>query len=232
VFDNLIESKKKRQQSPVQAATSILFHAVLIFVAVKVTAGAAEAVVKRNADTTMTFIEPPKPPPPPPNQPPPDAVVAANPPPQGFQTVIPPEAIPTTIPPVNLNQHFDARDFTGKGVEGGIATGVVGGTGPVTGQTYLEAQLDDPPVAIVNGTVRYPPALQSAGIQGSVTVQFVVDTSGHPEEGSFRVLKSTHPAFEAPAREAVLKTVFRPGKLHGQPVRVLVQTAVNFKVGQ
>ena len=231
MFDNLIESKKKRQQSPTQAAMSIVFHIVLVVGAVKVTAGAAEAVTKKNADT-VTFFEPPKPPPPPPNQPPPEAVVAANPPPQGFQTVIPPEAIPTTIPPVNLNQHFDARDFTGKGVEGGIATGVVGGTGPVTGQTYLEAQLDDPPVAIVNGTVRYPPALQSAGIQGSVTVQFVVDTSGHPEESSFKVLKSTHPAFEAPAREAVLKTVFRPGKLHGQPVRVLVQTAVNFKVGQ
>lgn len=232
MFDNLIESKKKRQQSPAQAAASVIFHMVLIVGAVKVTAGAAESVIKRNSDTTMTFIEPPKPPPPPPNQPPPDQVVAANPPPQGFQTVVPPEAIPTTIPPVNLNQHFDARDFTGKGVEGGIAAGVVGGTGPVTGQTYLEAQLDDPPVMVVQGALRYPPALQSAGITGNVMVQFIVDTSGHPIESSFKVLKSTLPAFEPAAREAALKSVFRPGKLHGQAVMVLVQQAVVFKGGQ
>lgn len=233
MFDNLIESKRKRQQSPLQAAASIAFHALLIVVAVKVTAGAAEAVVKRNADTTMTFIEPPKPPPPPPNQPPPDAVVAANPPPQGFQTVVPPEAIPTTIPPVNLNQHFDARDFTGKGVEGGIATGVVGGTGPVTGQTYLEAQLDDPPVPVAGSVVpRYPPALKSAGIGGTVSLQFIVDTSGRVEAASIQVLQSTQKMFEAAAREAVAKELFRPGKMHGQAVRVLVSQKLNFNPAQ
>ena len=228
MFDNLIESKKKRQQTPAQAAMSVVFHIVLVVGAVKVTAGAAEAVTKKNADTTMTFIAPPKPPPPPPNQPPPDAVVAANPPPQGFQTVIPPEAIPTTIPPVNLNQHFDARDFTGKGVEGGIATGVVGGTGPVTGQAYLEAQLDDPPVAISAIQPRYPPALQSAGIGGEVTLQFVVDTSGRVEPQTIQLVKTTHPAFEPSAREAALKEVFKPGKLHGQPVRVMVSQRMVF----
>ncbi|MGH7533895.1 MAG: energy transducer TonB [Gemmatimonadales bacterium] len=231
MFDNLIESKRKRQKSPAQALMSVAFHIVAIVLAVRVTAGAAEGVVRRNADTTLMFVEPPKPPPPPPDKPPPDVVVAANPPPQGFQTVLPPEAIPTTIPPVNLNHHVAARDFTGKGVEGGIATGVVGGTGPV-GQTYLEAQLDDPPVMVVQGSVRYPPALKSAGIAGSVDVQFIVDSTGHPEQGSFRVLKSSHPAFEAPAREAVMKTVFKPGKLHGQAVRVLVQQKVNFNPNQ
>ena len=228
MFDNLIESKKKRQQSPAEAAMSVIFHLVLVVGAVKVTAGAAEAVTKKNSDTTMTFIEPPKPPPPPPNQPPPDAVVAANPPPQGFQTVVPPEAIPTTIPPVNLNQHFDARDFTGKGVEGGIATGVVGGTGPVTGQAYLEAQLDDPPTPVGGAQLRYPPALQSAGIGGEVTLTFVVDTSGRVESGTVQVVKSTHPAFEAPAREAVVKELFKPGKLHGQAVRVMVSQRLVF----
>lgn len=227
MFDNLIESKRKRTQSPLQAIWSVVFHIVLIVAAVKVTAGAAETVKKVLADTTMMFIEPPKPPPPPPDQPPPDQVVAANPPPQGFQTVLPPEAIPTTIPPVNLNQHFDARDFTGKGVEGGIAAGVVGGTGPV-GQAYLEAQLDDPPQVVVQGTGRYPPALASAGITGSVLVQFIVDSTGHPEPTSFQVIKSTHPAFEAPAREAALKTVYKPGKMHGRPVRVLVQQKIGF----
>ena len=92
----------------------------------------------------MVFLKPPPPPPPPPPEaPPPDAIVTANPPPQGFQTVIPPTDIPKEIPPVDLNQKFNAADFSGKGVEGGVAAGVVGGTGPVDTQaeTYLEAGL-------------------------------------------------------------------------------------------
>ncbi len=94
----------------------------------------------------MVFLEPPKAPEPPPEQPPPEAVVAANPPPQGFQVVTPPADIPTEIPPVNLNEKFDPRDFTGKGVEGGIGTGVVGGTGPVLeGEVFLAAEVDETP---------------------------------------------------------------------------------------
>ena len=46
---------------------------------------------------------------------------------------------------MNLNERFDPKDFTGKGVEGGIATGVVGGTGPVPieGEVFLAAEVDE-----------------------------------------------------------------------------------------
>ena len=69
--------------------------------------------------------------------------MSANPPPKGFQTVVAVQDIPTEIPPINLNERFDPKDFTGTGVQGGVSVGVVGGTGPVTGETYLEAQVDD-----------------------------------------------------------------------------------------
>ncbi len=107
---------------------------------------------QRPVDTTMVFLKPPPPPPPPPEQPPPDVVVSANPPPKGFQTVVAPTDIPKDIPPVDLDQKpFDPKDFTGKGVEGGIAKGIVGGTAPVdSGEVFLEAQPDDPvqPISI------------------------------------------------------------------------------------
>ena len=225
MFDHIVNAK--RTQSAPEAIGSVILHLALIFAVVKVTAGVAGKAGRPPSDTPVTFGAPPLPP----SHPPLPSVIAVDPPPQGFQAVLPPEVIPTTIPPVNPNRHFDARDFLGKGVEGGIAAGVVGGTGPVTGQAYLEAQLDDPPQVVAAGTVRYPPALQSAGIAGSVQVQFVVDSTGHPEPGSLQILKSTHPAFEAPAREAVLKTVFRPGKVRGQAVRVLVTQAVRFNPG-
>jgi periplasmic protein TonB len=233
VFENLIESKPKGSRTVGQSILSVLVHGGLIFGAVKATQGVAETIKNRPVDTTMVFLKPPPPPPPPPDQPPPDVIVAANPPPKGFQTVVAPTDIPKDIPPIDLNEKpFDPKDFTGKGVEGGISTGVVGGTGPVTGEVFLEAQLDDPVQPISIPTPRYPPVLQSAGIAGAVDLQYVVDTTGHAEPNSFKVLKTTHPAFAEPAKEAIAKGVFKPAKFKGQAVRQLVQQRISFKVGQ
>jgi len=233
VFENLIESKTKNQRTIGQTIISAGIHGLLIFGAVEATKGVAEEIKNRPVDTTMVFLKPPPPPPPPPNQPPPDQIVAANPPPKGFQTVVAPTDIPKDIPPIDLNQKpFDPRDFTGKGVEGGVGTGVAGGTGPVSGEVFLEAQLDDPVQPISIPTPRYPPVLQSAGIAGAVDLQYIVDTTGHAEPASFKVMKTTHPAFVEPAREAITKGVFKPAKFKGQPVRQLVQQRISFKVGQ
>jgi outer membrane biosynthesis protein TonB len=227
VFENLIESKPKPSKTIKETVTSVVVHIIIVFLAVRVTSGAAEQLQRVLEDTTLLFITPPEKTPPPP-----DAIVSANPPPQGFQTVLPPDEIPTEIPPVNLNDRFDPKDFTGKGVEGGIAAGVIGGTGPVTGETFLEAQLDDPPVMISQGPRRYPPVLEAAGITGVVTFTFVIDTMGHAEASSFKIIKSSHPAFAEPARDMILKSVFRPGKIKGQPVRVLVTQGVKFTKGE
>jgi protein TonB len=233
VFENLIESKQKGQRTIGQTVLSVLVHGAIIFGAVKATQGVAESINNRPIDTTMVFLKAPEPPPPPPDQPPPDVIVSQNPPPKGFQTVVAPTDIPKDIPPVDLNEKpFDPKDFTGKGVEGGIAAGIVGGTGPVTGEVFLEAQLDDPVQPISIPTPRYPPVLQSAGIAGAVDLQYVVDTTGHAEPGSFKVLKTTHPAFVEPAKEAISKGVFKPARFKGQPVRQLVQQRISFKVGQ
>jgi protein TonB len=233
VFENLIESKQKGHRTVGQSVLSIVVHGLIILGAIKATQGVAETIKNRPVDTTMVFLKPPPPPPPPPNQPPPDVVVAANPPPKGFQTVVAPTDIPKDIPPIDLNEKpFDPKDFTGKGVEGGVAAGVAGGTGPVSGEVFLEAQLDDPVQPISIPTPRYPPVLQSAGIAGAVDLQYIVDTTGHAEPASFKVMKTTHPAFVEPAQEAIRKGVFKPAKFKGQPVRQLVQQRISFKVGQ
>lgn len=234
MFNELIASNAKKQRSFGQAVLSMVLHVGAIYGVVVVTAGAAETVREIIQDTTIVFLAPPKQAPPPPEAPPPDAIVSANPPPKGFQTVVAPEAIPTEIPPINVAERFNPEDFTGKGVEGGIAAGIVGGTGPVevSGEVFLEAELDDPPRVISAATPRYPPVLQSAGISGRVQYEFVVDTTGHAEPGSFKLKNSTNKAFEAPAREAILKTVFKPGRMQGRPVRVLVVQGVAFNANR
>ena len=232
MFETLIESKPKKLKTFKQQVISIVLHIVLGYGAIKATAGAAETMKAILQDTTMVFLKPPEPPPPPPETPPPEAIVSANPPPLGFQTVMPPVDIPKEIPPVNLNERFNAADFSGKGVEGGIATGVAGGSGPVTGETFLEAQVDDPVAPINQPKPRYPPVLQQAGLAGRVEVQYVVDTLGHAEPASWKILKSTHKAFEEPARESVMKSLFKPARIKGQAVRQLVQQAIVFNMSQ
>jgi len=242
VFENLIESNHKRQASLGQQVVSLLIHVGLIFGAIKATQGAAEVIKDIKVDTTMVFLKPPAPPPPPPQQQVQNVVVTANPPPQGFQVVTPPENIPTTIPPVDLNQHFDPKDFTGKGVEGGIAAGVVGGTGPVPidGQVFLAAEVDQTP-SLMNGTAcqtelqnNYPPVMRTAGIPGRVVMQFVVNTDGHVDPGSVKISSSTNKAFEDPARKIISSPAcaYKAGTSRGQPVRVLVSQAVSFKLQQ
>ncbi|MEO8635421.1 MAG: TonB family protein [Gemmatimonadales bacterium] len=234
MFEQLIESNHKKKSSLSQTVISFALHAGLIFGAVKATQGVAESVRDIVVDTTMIFMKPPEAPPPPP-PPPENVVVSANPPPQGFQIITPPDNIPTEIPPVNLNERFDPKDFTGKGVEGGIASGIIGGTGPVPtieGEVFLAAEVEDRPEAAdpTKCQPKFPPVMQSAGIDGKVVMQFVVNVDGKVEGQSLKIISSTHKAFEAPAREAILGCPFKPGKSRGQPVRVLVQQQVSFKL--
>ncbi len=149
MFENLIESKPVKQRTVGQTIASMVIHVALAVVAIKATQGAAEAVQELNERPMEFVVNTPPPPPPPPQEIPPDAVVSANPPPQGFQTIVPPRDLPTEIPPVNLNEKFDARDFSGRGVAGGVASGIVGGTGPVitdaviAGDTYTSDEVDE-----------------------------------------------------------------------------------------
>ena len=235
MFEQLIESNHKKKSSLSQTVISFALHAGLIFGAVKATQGVAEGVRDIVVDTTMIFMKPPEAPPPPP-PPPENVVVSANPPPQGFQVITPPDNIPTEIPPVNLNERFDPKDFTGKGIEGGIASGIVGGTGPVPtieGEVFLAAEVEDRP-EVADPTKcqgKFPAVMQSAGIPGKVVMQFIVNIDGRVDVPTFKIISTTHKAFEAPAKEAILGCQFKPGKSRGQPVRVLVQQGMTFKVG-
>ena len=229
MFDNLIESKPKKQRSFMQMVFSVVVHGLLIFGAIKATQGVAETMADRPIDTTIAFLKPPEPVKQPEPPPPEDVIVSANPPPKGFQTVIAPTDIPKDIPPVDLNQKpFDPRDFTGKGIEGGVASGVIGGTGPVDiGSVVVSAaEADEPPSLLSAGAQMTPPGME--GVPGRVRFKFIVDTLGRAEPSSLQVVSSTSKVFEAPARQMVLKSVFKPGMSAGRKVRVLVEQNVTF----
>ncbi len=237
MFENLIESKPKKERTLFQTVTSIVLHTALILAAVKATQGVAETAAGIIQQETSFLLPPePPPPPPPPETPPPDAVVTNNPPPQGFQTIVPPKDLPTEIPPVNLNEKFDARDFSGRGVAGGVASGVIGGTGPVitdavvAGETYTSDEVDDPVQPISGPTPNYPPVMKDVGIEGVVRLRFVVSAAGRVEGGSVQVISSTNKAFEQPAIDAIKRWTFKPARVRGAAVRQLVEQNIRFSL--
>ena len=106
------------------------------------------------------------------------------------------------------------------------------GTPNVSGDGPLTAEVVEKEVAALPGsaTPRYPSMLQSAGIDGSVRAQFVVDTLGRVEQGSFRALESTHDLFTASVREALARARFTPAEAGGRKVRQLVEQTFTFSI--
>ena len=109
--------------------------------------------------------------------------------------------------------------------------GVVGGTGPIDlSQTFLEAVVDEKPERLSGPPPRYPEMLRQAGVEGIVLLEFVIDTSGRVPEESVKILQSTNRAFEAPARNVIVRSLYRAGRVRGVPVRVLVQQQIGFTI--
>lgn len=74
----------------------------------------------------------------------------------------------------------------------------------------------------------YPEFLRRAGVEGEVVLEALVDTTGRVQAASIAVIAATNPGFIAPARQALLATLFRPAQVGGRPVRMLVRVPFAF----
>jgi len=76
----------------------------------------------------------------------------------------------------------------------------------------------------------YPDSLRAEGIEGRVTVQVIVDTSGRVEPGSAVVVQSPNAGFNQAALAFVYTAHFRPAARHGHVVRAVVEVPIDFKL--
>jgi periplasmic protein TonB len=220
VFDNLIESKRKADPKKAFGLgfVSLAGHSGIVLLAVIATLTAGHASQDVVVDTTIVFLQQQEQKQE--EQPP----VVDIPQLKGFQTVVAPTDIPTNIPPINLQEHFDPKDYTGSGVEGGIGTGIA------PDQVFMESVVEERPEVLSGPQPQYPDLLRQAGIQGRVIVQAIIDTSGRAEPPSVKVIQSPNPGFDQPAKTYVLRALFRPARVHGRAVRVLVNLPIDFKI--
>ncbi len=194
---------------------SLAIHSAIIAGVVYATPHAAPRGDQVRRDTRVVLLSPQEQP------------RAADPPPveladapQGFQTVAVSAQIPMDVPPVDLQQRFDPKDYSGSGVEGGQSGNEV----------YVEALVEERPALLSAPAPVYPALLKQAGIQGRVILPAVIDTTGRVEPASVRIMGSSHPAFDQPTKDWVLKALFRPARLHGRGVRVLINLLVDYSI--
>lgn len=121
------------------------------------------------------------------------------------------------------------------GVPGGIDGGVAGGTGtqpvPVEPeQTYVAGGEVKAPVILTRVEPRYPQLAIQARKSGLVVLQCTINRDGRIRD--VQVLRSTFPAFDQPAIDAVRQWTFAPGTLHGRPVDTTFFFTVNFTLSR
>jgi TonB family protein len=85
-----------------------------------------------------------------------------------------------------------------------------------------------PPELIHAVTPTYPYSMRVAGLEGVVTLDFVIDTQGVPR--NVYVVESNNPWLERPAIDAVLKWRFKPGRVEGRPVNTRARQAITFQL--
>ena len=108
------------------------------------------------------------------------------------------------------------------GVPGGVLGGTLGGTGtgPVT-------DYDSPPRPLKQTKPQYPQEAFIKKIEGTVVVEFLIDSSGRVVRA--RVIQSV-PLLDAAALQTVYQWLFQPAVKHGRPVATIARAPVHFRI--
>ena len=144
---------------------------------------------------------------------------------------VPPPVVTTPEPtpvPVGNDRTAGVSDTEGPGTgTGGRGVGMgSGGQGEGSGGGWIRAQRVS---GIISGALDYPRAAKRAGIEGTVSVRFTVDTEGRTSE--CRVTRSSGNAEldETTCRLIELRFRYRPARdAQGRPVQEVVTTAFDW----
>ena len=220
----LLESKRRANKGKLLGVgfASLMIHTAVIAGVVYATLHASRPDNTVKMDTTVVLLAPQHEQKPPEQQP-----AQLDIPLKGFQTVAVVPEVPTTLPPVDLTQHFDPKDYSGTGIEGGKANGLV----PGENQVYAEAVVEEKPALLSGPPQLYPDLLRQAGIQGRVVLRAIIDTTGRVEPTSLKIVQSPSPGFDEPTKQWALKALFRPARLHGRAVRSYVNLPFDYSLG-
>lgn len=236
MFSTLLESQSKTPRRTAGSIASVLLHAGIVGALVVATANAAVRTVDDRQETRVIFQ--PTPPPAPPSPP---SVSASTPrvytnkaPALGAPSLSVVVDIPLGIPPVDLSRApTNENDFSGG--PRGSQNGMPGGDRSLRSDAdyYFEGQVEKPVMSLPGsaGPV-FPDMLRSAGVEGQVLAEFVVDSTGRAKMETFTVLTSDHALFTTAVKTSLTRMRFLPAEVGGRRVPQLVQQTFQFMLNR
>ncbi|HEX8272190.1 MAG TPA: TonB family protein [Longimicrobiaceae bacterium] len=245
------KSRRRRILSPTMMAVSAGAHVLLLGGVLLASGGEPRRVLIRDIDIDDYYPEEVKPAPVPPPPTPPEPIEqppeqSAPPKPGDFVNPVPPDDIPAELPKYSPSDQPVTREMaSGIGDPGDVIGPKVPGddrppTGSVTpapdgGALPVDAVEERPTLrnaAEMQSVLQrlYPPLLRDAGIAGETVLRFVVDAEGRVEPGSVSVVSTSHEGFEAASLRAAERFRFRPAKVGGKGVRVVISLPITWKL--
>jgi protein TonB len=141
--------------------------------------------------------------------------------------------IDIAIPAIDITTVVSKPEDFGSASTGALRPGTVEPPTPEYGSAFRADQVDRQ-VGLIPGVrpPAYPEALRSAGIEGKVLVEFVVDERGRPVQGSIRVVQSDNDLFTNAVKVALGRLRFTPAEVGGKKVSQLVQMPFVFTLNR
>ncbi len=121
----------------------------------------------------------------------------------------------------------DALNFSSGGRIGGM--GKAGALGDGRESAFSLAEIDQKPRPVFQSAPAFPAEMRGKKLEGIVSILFVVDPDGKVTNP--RVEKSTHPAFEKPALDAIKQWKFEPAIKAGRRVPCKMRAPIRFQPG-
>lgn len=233
----LLESRVARQRHVGGTLVSTLVHGAVIVTVVALTLPGRDRVGPGPIVSvdTVRFVRPS---PPAPDVPPRTRATSPSPNDAPSRPHVPvidvPTITPKKIPPIDLSMPRTRDDEVLIGRRSrALGSDVtepgtpVGGAGDVRDVSAVDR------APRVLGRViepRYPATLRSAGVEGRVLAEFVVDTLGRAELGTLHFTELASPLFGDAVREALARYRFMPGEIAGRKVRTRVAVPFEFRL--
>ncbi len=235
MFGVLLESRARVQRRSGGIALSVVTHVALIGVATAATVHARPEKAEKPKAIVISFTPAPPAPKPVPVEHQTATLVTKLSTLPRMQTIelVAPTVVPPKLPPINPGGTPTGDDVVV--VRGGSGSGSSHGTAFDVGPSESSTDWRGTEVlmhVLSSGKPRYPESLRQAGVDGSVLIQFTVDTTGRVDMGSVKVLNSTHDMFTSAVRQSLGAFRFKPAEVNGKRVPALAQMPFEFHLSK
>jgi len=231
MFNHLVESKRERPslgRALLPKMISLLIQGSVLALLIIIPLMATETLPSPEGIMTFMAPAPPPPPPPPPAAAPPTAAKRPRPPSVLTQTSTPQFVAPAEIPDQIGGPVSEQVDFGVPGIEGGVPGGVEGGLPgePLPEPVRVGGDVKAP-AKIKDVKPFYPEGARHARVEGTVVLEAIIDPLGRVT--NLRIIQSI-PLLDQAALNAVRQWQFRPTRLNGEAVPVIMTVTVNFSL--